>query len=164
MAVYTPAKILVYPHLHASRMQVSALFYKFLAEHCYIGRKLSRGVLTLFLSQLSWASAEIKCKTRCIRRWHALWLRSGAGHRRGLHRRRASDKDVLQKQRKRIMRSMPCACPWVRDALYEWFASMRYSIDWKAVTGSAAPQLRVNPLQRNTYRKTHGTLCNGHPL
>ena len=28
-------------------------------------------------------------------------------------------------------------CDWVRDALYQWFASIRYSVDWKACEGKS---------------------------
>ena len=28
-------------------------------------------------------------------------------------------------------------CAWVRDALYQWFASVRYSVDWKVCEGKA---------------------------
>ena len=149
VAVYNPNDIVVYPNLQRSRMQVAALFNRLLTEHKCIKRRLPRGMLLKFLSHLTWASAEIKWKTRCIRRWHAEWLRSGEGHR-GAHRLRASGKHVMQRQRNRIARDMPLACPWVRNELYAWFVSMRYSIDWKAVTASVAPQLRYKCLARFT--------------
>ena len=49
-----------------------------------------------------------------------------------------------------MIRHMPRSCAWVGEALYEWFASIRYSIDWKTVAGScfATPQSRRKCLAR----------------
>ena len=41
-------------------------------------------------------------------------------------------------------------CPWVRDALYQWFVSIRYSVDWKACEGKARSSGQPKCLARFT--------------
>ena len=40
---------------------------------------------------------------------------------------------MKHRQRVRGAQGRKLACPWVRQELYEWFARLRYSIDWEAV-------------------------------
>ena len=41
-------------------------------------------------------------------------------------------------------------CPWVRDALYQWFVSVRYSVDWKVCEGKARSSGQPKCLARFT--------------
>ena len=148
--VSTTTQIVVYPHRRSSRMQVATLFDRFLVDHDLTGRKLPKGMLRTFMSRLTWASAKSQCHPRSIRRWHMTWLEAGAGQQIVHHRRTAAGNVIANRSRLRPLRQMPRSCPWLRTALYEWFVSLRYSVDWKAVAKSAAPQLRRKVMARFT--------------
>ena len=44
----------------------------------------------------------------------------------------------------------PVKCAWLREALYEWWCSLRYSVDWGKVAGNAQPQWRQRKIARFT--------------
>ena len=53
------------------------------------------------------------------------------------HSMRASKPTVWHKRRRRLGgQGRPHLCPAVRDALYEWYISMRFSIDWRTYNAS----------------------------
>ena len=64
----TPTKLLVYPHLLKSRMQVAQAFHEYLINKGWeVVARLSRGVTIEFANTLVWPKSDAKCApTVCI--------------------------------------------------------------------------------------------------
>ena len=77
-----------------------------------------------------------------LRRWHAQWrqdVRLPNPSEKVVHRSGGANGVIQEWKRRRRLHGQqgrPVHCPWLRQALFEWFTAMRYSIDWKAVRGS----------------------------
>ena len=139
-----PKQILVYPNLLKSRMQAAAAFDKFLKGEGWEGTtRLPRNACPKFLHTLAFtAGGRLPAPCRSLRAWHAQWQKDarlrnpGAKIVEGRH----GSAGVLQmwqrRQRERGLQGRPVACAWLRQSLFEWFMTMRYSIDWNAVRGS----------------------------
>ena len=104
------------------------------------GTRLPRNAATNFAGTLVWsksAMTTLSDRARALRRWHrdfrhadeprrsggAIVLRSGAA-------RPLVEYDRRQR-RLGFQGARSIRCAWVRDALYQWFVSIRYSVDWK---------------------------------
>ena len=132
--------ILVYPHLLQSRMQVASAFHKYLIGEGWVeGSRIPRGACVVFLGHMvRWGTkAQVKYPCRVLREWHATRFRNPSekvAHCSGGAKRLITQ--WTRRQRVRWQQGRPVHCPWLRQALYEWFMAMRYSIDWNAVRGS----------------------------
>jgi hypothetical protein len=131
-------KMVVQPHLWEHRMRVAEAYDQFLhARGLTKTRKGDRapwGCIVAFLQKSVTWRKEPKCPPKALRRWHRSWVQGGreatrsGGTRRKAHYGAAS---VATRVRGPGLQGRPVHCNWVREALYEWFVSMRYSIDWK---------------------------------
>ena len=75
-------------------------------------------------------------QSRSIRSWHKVWRQNGKleASKPGDTRKGSMGKaPYAKRQRRTTTQGAVVACPMVREALYEWFVSMRYCIDWKAL-------------------------------
>ena len=136
----------VHPQNVSSRNQTAARFDAFLRSCGWRrGDTVPYGATRRFLSLVVFPGAKQKRKAQQVLRWHQTWstcmvcdnTRNRAG--------------ALCKRRRRPgKQGRPAALPWLRQALYEWWSSMRYSVDWKAVAQGVAPQLRPKRLARFT--------------
>ena len=133
----TPTKLLVYPHLLKSRMQVAQTFHEYFINQGWdVGERLPRGIAIEFAKTLLWPINKDKlAPSVLIRRWHQLWLATTGGSAQqhsGPIVRSTSKLSSATRRRSCGTQGAPTACSIVREQLYEWFAKMRYSIDWKA--------------------------------
>ena len=73
---------------------------------------------------------------------------------RSIHLRRGAARALVAHGRRQrrlgMVGTQSVRCPWVRDALYQWFVSIRYSIDWKECEGKAKSSGQPKCLARFT--------------
>ena len=132
-------KLLVHPHLLKSRMQVAAAFHDYLADSGWTFRaRVPRNATSSFVTTLVWRQpALMRTKCKLVRRWHQTWqlhARLQNPQLRVCGKRGPCAQTLQTAARRRNVsgQGRPHACPWVRQELYEWFVTMRYSIEWKA--------------------------------
>ena len=141
--VTEPPKILVYPHLLRSRMQVAAAWNADLRRQGWVeGTRLPHGACSQFMaSRLIWSRGTCfsdRQKMQQLRRWHQTWLADTRLQHPSAPtqlRRSKASLHALSNARRRQHKEQgrPVSCPWLRQNLYEWFVATRYSIDWKKV-------------------------------
>jgi hypothetical protein len=130
-----PCAIMVYKHLIKSRMQVAEAFDEFLVGMGWtLGKRIPRNAGVTFRTQYLRGQVPVM---RALRTWHQKW-RSTIGKQIKCHGRPlkmdAVGKTKWQRRMKaRGQQGRPHKCPWVRDALFAWYSSIRYSIDWSQV-------------------------------
>lgn len=133
------------------RFEIAKLFHEFLAHKGHLGadgelpKRIPHGSITEFCrTHLKWISREpcpwqSKKNRFAIQRWHRSWRAST----RGIHTAVADPKnnrhaglpgDRMYNRKKAAGQGRPYALPLVREALYEWWAGMRYAIDWKQLS------------------------------
>ena len=154
---------MVYPHLLKSRQEAAQLFdTKLLNAGWAPGTRLPRTSATKFAKELEWSKTStlktLSDKAKALRRLHQLFRqmcvdepsRSGGS----IHLRSGSARPPVEfgKRRRRVglQGTGSIRCPWVRDALYQWFVSIRYSVDWKACEGKASSSGQPKCLARST--------------
>ena len=127
------------------------------------GTRLPRASATKALGKLVWSKtttlSTLSDKARALRRWHSDFRqmcvdepsRSGG---RSVHMRHGAARSAVEHGRRQRRLGMQGAqsvrCHWVREALYEWFVSIRYSVDWKACEGKARSSGQPKCLARFT--------------
>jgi hypothetical protein len=145
-------KIAVDPRYLQSRMQVAKEFDAFLTangmnnENARIPR--NSGPLFIKTRLLVDSIKSLTKFRRSLFRWHLQWRRDSRQHAIGPKGRRApvirkkhlQNKVVAYQRRQRDNSGRPHSSPWLRVALYEWWTSLRYSIDWEAVKTSFGKQ------------------------
>ena len=131
-----------------TRTLVAQRFHKYLVENNMNGNKrLPYGAIARFIkTHIQWKwSTKTPCAT-LIRRWYHEWKKTSsnllaAEAEEKQSKRVSSEKDLLR-SRSRVITSFrkrargagkQFTVPLVRKALYEWFSSIRYAIDWKAL-------------------------------
>ena len=140
------------PHLLKSRMQVATAFHEHLAVVRRTGAKgrMPRGAGTLFLRGWNWGPHMSRFtdnqKLQTVRRWHRAYMRSSSHQALGdaqwdaQWHKLASFASKTKRQwgaRKRAVGAgRPRLCPWLDQALYEWWSSIRHSVDWTAIRKS----------------------------
>ena len=138
-----PLKILVYPHLLRSRMQVAAAWNADLRRQGWVeGTRLPHGACSQFMaSRLIWSRGTCLSERRKIeqlRRWHQTWLADTRLQHPSAPTQLRRSRTTLHawsnaRRRQHTEQGRPVSCPWLRQTLYEWFVATRYSIDWKRV-------------------------------
>ena len=137
-----PGKILVHSDMAKSRMQVAESFDKYLrADGWAPGNRIPRNACPQFIDTM--LSFPLKSRARDNRRnlviWHNKWRKETRLQIREARGRLTSltlTKWNPQLRKMTVGQGRPPKCPWLRKTLYEWFAMMRYSIDWKSVIRS----------------------------
>ena len=101
---------------------------------------MPRGVLRGFLATLTWSRASTTQAARAVRKWHKAWKKTGGvvACARLVSKDRQVEKVTLRNRRRNVGAGRPPKCPWLRQALYEWFTSVRYAIDWEAIHNRTA--------------------------
>ena len=140
-----------------SRMRVAAAFHEFITNYGWtVGTRVPRYATPTFVTTLMWEKqCTLRDKCRCVLRWHRTWLSSlqlqnptvRAFDKRGHS---AEKTRVLCRRTNKPGQGRPFACPWLRQELYDWFVSMRYSIDWKACERSLRSSGRKKCMGRFT--------------
>jgi len=111
------------------------------------GGRLPRGATQTFIAEnIIWKAQQKTPQATLIQRWHAQWKKSRptqltavAGNpvvrtTASLLKSRAPVKTELRQRA--VGAGRPYRVPLVRQALYEWWSSIRYAIDWKALVHS----------------------------
>ena len=159
-----PEKLLVHAHLFSSRMQVGAAFNMYLRDDGWApGARIPRHACPTFINDRLLCSKATQLRNACrsVLRWHAQWmkdirLQNHTGKEGGGTRAGSGGSLQLQmgkrRQRERRFQGRPVACPWLRQALFQWFATMRYSIDWNRVRASLRSGGARKSLARFTRR------------
>ena len=108
-----------------------------------------------------------KCKTmesvgdkaKALRRWHNHFQQMGVDEPsrssgRSIHLKNGSARPPVEYGRRQrrlgLQGTGSIRCAWVREALYQWFVSIRYSVDWKASEGKARSSGQAKCLARFT--------------
>ena len=133
------SKIKVDPKNLSVRDAVAQAFEEYLRS-CGIlcGERLPRGRLKEFVDRRLDCPKRLRNPEKCVRRWHRAWMQAGklktaAGQRR---KRIIYAGALPQSRRRRFGAGKVAQCNWVREGLFEWFVSMRYSIDWRKYNSS----------------------------
>ena len=143
---------IVYPHLLKSRMQIAKLFDEWLSEKNVKHRsRLPIGIRGQFCRDvLKWPKGiPLERQVLFVSRWHKAWME---GNFTGIPSGKtyAVGPKPLSKRARDYGGGRRFAAPWLREALFEWWSSMRHSIDWRRVTSNVGPQLRPKKLARFT--------------
>ena len=134
-----PVKIMVHSHLISSRMQVAEAFNAFLVGLGWQPpARIPRGSCKTFHTEYL-VDVGKPITNRALLNWHAKWRKS-LGHAGKVQRQTISPSSSKMhwRQRRRACNNQgrPFKCTWLRNALYEWYTSMRYNIDWDKVRAS----------------------------
>ena len=130
-----PGPMLVHKHLVKSRMQVAEAFEQFLVGMGWTpGQRVPRNACGTFRAE--YLKGQIP-SSRNLRTWHKKWRSTGGkpikSHGRPLKLDGTAKTKWQRRMKTRGQQGRPHKCPWLRDGLFEWYSSIRYSIDWKAV-------------------------------
>lgn len=149
--------LVVYPHLLKSRKELAGAFHGFLLDLGWRpGQRKPRNSASAFIKQLKWSKPPAKSQQlRVIRTWHRNYGKKAYGEQVVLKGKRGKGRAVVQipnhsRRRESINQGRARSAAWLRQALYEWFASIRYSVDWRAVSEGIVPQLRHKCIGRFT--------------
>jgi hypothetical protein len=137
-----PEKLLVHSHLLSSRMQAATVFDEYLRGGGWVpSARIPRNACPAFIKDMMALSknSQLRNVSRGLRTWHRQWMKENrlqvpTSHIAAKHTGRAIE--FARRQRQHLFQGRPFACPWLRQALFEWFTAARYSIDWKSVRAS----------------------------
>jgi hypothetical protein len=128
------------------QMQVAARFHKFCESRCIVVEKrMPYGAMKTFIKDnITWQSKQKKIQAKQIRSWYDSWRASPSNvaatveddsekksSERSALRSRAPKRDFERLRAHGAGRKFNA--PLIRQALYEWFVSIRYAIDWNAM-------------------------------
>ncbi len=132
----------VVPSLLSSRMEIAGAFDEHIRSAGWSrGKRVPYGGTRSFLDGWEWGSlsgASPSRRRNALLRWHKVFLSSGyasavAGAVRQPTRLRRS-RLLKWKGRKTVPGQGPHRkCSWLRQAMFEWWSSIRHSVDWKAI-------------------------------
>ena len=131
-------KIKVLPKSLSSRDAVAQAFEEYLRSCGSLStERLPRGQVKAFVDQrLEWCCKGWKHPEKSVRRWHRAWTQAG----KNLILKGVRQKRIVyagtQSRMRRFGAGKLAQCNYVREALFEWFVSMRYSIDWRKYNSS----------------------------
>ena len=132
--------IKVLPKSLSSRDAVAQAFEEYLRSCGSLStERLPRGQVKAFVDQrLEWCCKGWKHPEKSVRRWHRAWTRAGKfSILSGLRQKRIVYAGAMpQSRRRRFGAGKLAQCNYVREGLFEWFVSMRYSIDWRKYNSS----------------------------
>ena len=114
-------------------------------------QRLARGQIKKFVDlRLEWCCKGWRQPEKSVRRWHRAWTRAGkVAALPRLRRKRIVYAGALPQSRKRRFGAGKLAlCNFVREGLFEWFVSMRYSIDWRKYNSSLRSAGRYKAIGR----------------
>ena len=159
-------KILVNQKLFHSRMHLAKAFDDYLVMNGWDKqdkRKPRNSVPSFIESRVVVSTIKSKKEfSRSLLRWHKQWQKDARQRVTGpkgqrltvIRKKPLQSKSVHfhRRQRNNIV-GRPCKCPWLRVALYEWWTSLRYSIDWEAVQQSFTKRLKYEPQRRKAMTR-----------
>jgi len=152
----TPAplsrKIKVNPKSLSDRDAVAQAFEEY-CRSCGVDsrQRLARGQIKKIVDlRLEWCCKGWKQPEKSVRRWHRAWTRAGkVAALPRLRQKRIVYAGALPQSRKRRFGAGKLAlCNFVREGLFEWFVSMRYSIDWRKYNSSLRSAGRYKAIGR----------------
>ena len=174
---------------HNVRMLVARRF------HCYCkrlgitpGKKMPYGSMKTFIhDNISWISTQKPTQPTQIKRWYDVWRASSANIEAAVAEKTIPAVSTLSLMKSRAHKPAHLRkraqgggrnhkCPLVRQALYEWWASIRYAIDWKQLIQENRSRGRTKNLARfpravlrhkvNQLLQEHAHACllNGQPV
>ena len=116
-----------------------------------------------FAGELVWSICttlpQLGDKAKALRRWHHLFRQMlvdapSRSSGRSIHLKNGSSRPPVENGMRQRRFGLPgtgsIRCAWVRGALYQWFVSIRYSVDWKACEGKARSSGQPKCLARFT--------------
>jgi hypothetical protein len=128
-----------------TRMMVAQRFHMYCQQNrISVGGRMPYGTVATFIKDnIEWKGGLKKLTAKQLRGWHTLWLASTgasatavavtppekASDTKSLLRSRAPVPHFCRRRAAGGGRKVMVSC--VRQALYEWFTSIRYAIDWK---------------------------------
>ena len=169
-----PARLMVDCNSVNSKMRVAAALDKYLSSGVARRRANGRaawGQVQHFVdTELLWPAhhsvAEKRNRRRRVLRWYAAWKKQGGAMvTNALPGKRGScrHKPTYLRQRQLGNQGRQQAVQWVRQELYDWWAAMRYSIDWAAVHSQLRGAKRKRCIGRYTVNviktKAQQLLC-----
>ena len=125
--------ITVCPHKYACRTKVAAAYDKYLRSGGWQpgGRVRRNAGIQFVKSRLMW-NESIPRQSRSVQRRHREFLaansRLAVANQLGRRTHKGACAGELRHARKD---GRPYTANWVREQLFDWFVSMRYSIDWR---------------------------------
>jgi len=129
---------------YSVRMLVAKRFHAYCHEEGFVaGKKAPYGAMRKFIKENIQCKGNLKAPQSCqIRRWYKAWSSSPANVSAAVNKNALpgiSEKSLLRSRapklhclRKRAPGAgRPVKAPLIREALYEWWSSIRHAIDWK---------------------------------
>ena len=163
---HQPKAFVVYPRLLKSRQEAAKAFNMELQRAGWAqGSRLPRHAATTFVAKMVWSKSSyptLADKARQLRRWHVEFLQMGPNERgrsggaialRSGAARPYVDNRVRQRKLG-LQGAQSLRGAWVRDALYQWFVAMRYSVDW----ATCKTKIRSSGQKKCMTRFTRGIL------
>ena len=133
-------KINVDPKSLSVRDAVAQAFEEYLRSCGAVStERLPRGQVKAFVDlRLEWSCKWWSQPERSVRRWHRSWTLAGkvATVPRSRQNRIVYGGALPQSRKRRFGAGRLAMCNFVREGLFEWFVSMRYSIDWRKYNSS----------------------------
>ena len=123
------------------------------------GTRLPRTSATKFVAKLVWSKSMnmqlLGDKAKALRRWHHCFENVGVDEpSRSFKLKHGAARPPVENGRRQrrigLQGTGSIRCAWVREALYQWFVSIRYSVDWKACEGKASSSGQPKCLARFT--------------
>ena len=147
-----------------SRQEAAQLFDADLRKAGWApGTRLPRYSATQFVKTLVWSKCkEMKTETqraKALRRWHRDYREKCVDEPRrsslrSIHLKHGSARPPVEYGRRQrrlgLQGTGSIRCDWAREALYQWFVSVRYSVDWKLCASNASRSGRPKCLARST--------------
>ncbi len=141
-------KRVVAPSLLCSRMEIAGAFDEHMRSLGWTpGDRFPYGGARSFMDAWDWGSMSrlpLRKRTHVVRRWHKAFLSSkyasavaeAVRHPRGHETQHGQGRLLKWKGGERIPQQgqgPARKCPWLRQALFEWWSSIRHSVDWKMI-------------------------------
>ena len=139
-----PPKRRINPHLLKDREDVCKAFHQYAKDRGWSGEgKVPWGTRKPFFAQFNWPKGwKYSQQSWAFNNWWRAWKeRDDAAV-------AACTKST--KRKRRPGGGTHRKCPWLAQALYEWWAHMRYSVNWKRVAGELAEEQRPRKIARYT--------------
>ena len=107
---------------------------------------------TFIKENIEWRSKQKPPKAKHIRKWYDSWRTSASCTAHDDAQKNRQEQTMLRSRAKKTDSERlrgpgggrQYACPLIRQALYEWFVSIRYAIDWHQLVATNKKKERNN--------------------
>ena len=138
-----PEKRRINPHVLKDREDVCKAFHQFAKDRGWSGEgRIPYGTRKPFLAKFVWPKTwKYRQQDSALNNWWNTWKKLEDA---------AVAASSNRKRKNRNGAGRPRKCPWLAQALYEWWAHMRYSVDWMHLTGGTPKHERPRNIARYT--------------